>query len=336
MADDARMLYVVDNPPTHPQNPPNGPYFTDFYPQFFVVHLKTDLGHLSASPPSLSFTGHRGMGVGLGSLIGSWLIYEEYSAWYNAAGPWTMFARNIDTGKQILLDSRDREGLPSVTPVARSDGRTVVWVSYARLRGMPRAIIRSYDLRTGQRSVVAESPDSDAMGYYAPTVSGRWVVFHKGTSPGGRSRIMLADLKTHALRSITPENSANSNPSVSANIVVWKRGFRGNGSHYVIVADVRNGTRETLRVPGYVEDPHATAGRYVVFVERRSMYQNRIWLYDVFTHKMTLLFTPHSGFATGDVLGASEHIVLYDRGRECGTASNTSACREHVVVERLP
>jgi len=329
IADDSQVVYVLDDPPTHAPDPANGPYFKNFVPRFFLVKLHNTATHIAASKPRLLFTGSRGMGIGLGSMLGGWLIYEEYTAWYNPGGPWRMLARNLLSGKQIVLDSRDREDMPSVTLPASSDGRTAVWQTFTVIGGRPTSIIRAYDFHTGRRRVLAQGGTPSKWEFGSPSVSGRSVIFERRTFATQQSQILLKDLRSGRIRTLTPPAGANTEPTISGSIAVWKQGW--GAGRAITVLNLLTGVRKIVNAPG-VDFPQATAGRYVVFGELTGVVRDQI--YDARTGREDTLFAPHDGFATGGVTSAGGHTALYDIGRACG--SPIFLCPGKLIVVALP
>jgi len=192
---DTLLAYDLPDPPMHASDA-NNP-FTNFHDRVFVVTLRAMGSGLAASTPRLIFTLPRGLTMTPWSINGGWLVYTQYSS-TDPAGPWTLAARDIATGTVIALDSPAREGVPSAAAQAASDGRTVVWQSWTQADGRATSVIRSYDLTTGRRRLLAEGGSQDTWSYAWPGVSGQSVVFEKEMpdrqSP--RAQILLADLAT--------------------------------------------------------------------------------------------------------------------------------------------
>jgi len=326
---DTLLAYDLPDPPMHASDA-NNP-FTNFHDRVFVVTLRAMGSGLAASTPRLIFTLPRGLTMTPWSINGGWLVYTQYSS-TDPAGPWTLAARDIATGTVIALDSPAREGVPSAAAQAASDGRTVVWQSWTQADGRATSVIRSYDLTTGRRRLLAEGGSQDTWSYAWPGVSGQSVVFEKEMpdrqSP--RAQILLADLATGRARPLTPATTPYSEPSISGGLVVWKNGWRYAGGQGVTIYDVRSGARRVLSGSN-VEQPKVTAGRYVIFPTGNPF---RVQLYDAQTRTSTILAAPQSdGAQPGNVVLAGGHMVAYSIGKLSAT---TTPLPRRLVVTLLP
>jgi len=244
-------------------------------------------------------------------------------------GPWRIVARNLSSGKQVVLDSRDDEGMPSVTLPATSDGRTAVWQTFTMIRRRPESIIRTYDFRCGRRRVLMEGGSPSSWIYSAPSVSGRWVVFEKRVFATQRSQIVLGDLKSGRIQPLTSPFEANTQPTVSGGIVAWKQGWgAGRG---ITVMNFRTDRKQFANAPG-VDFPQATAGRYVVFGVHAGVVRDEV--YDASTGRIETLFSPHDGYFSGGVTSAGGHVALYEFGRACG--SPVFLCPGNLAAVALP
>lgn len=330
VAGDSRLVYIVSDPLMGPPNDPNkGSYFRDFRARFFLVNLSRGGRHLKGSKPYEFLTGPTGMTIGLGSVLGGWLVYEAYDS-YNPRGPWRIIARNIVTGRQVLLDSRDREGIPSLTPPPRSDGRTAIWQSWTRVRGSVTSVIRTYNFATGQRRVLLLGGAPTTWAYTGVAISGRRVIVEKDSFARRRAQILLADLVTGRIRPLTNAAQSNSEPWIEGDTAVWKVGWLFSNGRGITVLNVRTGFSRTIA--GFnSEAPEIAAGRYVVF---SSGGRTRVKLYDIRTGSLQVLAPRQDGYGVGNAVRAAGHVILYDEGKPCGDPN--FVCPGRLVVTRVP
>lgn len=327
VAGDTTLVYVGDDPLIGPRNNPNtGHYFKDFHAQVFTARLKVRNQRLVVGPLRLLFRGPLGKRIGPGAVLGGWFVYEQYDA-YNIGGNWTILARNLVTGKTLSIDSRDQEGVPSLTPIPQSDGQSVAWESWTKVHGRTTSVIRTYDLTTGQRRLILEGGSPNTWAYTGVRISGRYLVVEKDLYNKQRAQILLVDRITGTVRALTPATGANSEPSISGNLVVWKFGWRFGAGNGVVVDNLQTGKR--TRIPGVkAEVPQVVATHYVVFPQG---YTTRIRLFDDRAGSLQTLAPADDGYSSvGDVANASGHVVLYDEGRPCG--SPTFTCPGRLVI----
>lgn len=324
------VAYVLDDPLIGPADSPTTGYvFRDFHAQIFLVRVNTTDGRLTTSKPRLVYRGPRGTSIALGSALGGWLVYEEHDA-SNVAGPWKIVARNVNTGRSIVLDSRQREGVPSLTPAPRSDGHTVAWQSWTRVNGLTVSVVRTYDLETGERRLIAQGGSPTTWAYTGVSISGQRVAIEKDQYRRRRAQILLYDLRTGRMSSVTPAGKANSEPWVSGDLVVWKVGWNFNNGRGIGVMNVRTNERRFVRAyrPG---PPQTIANRYVVF---SSVGTGKIRLYDATSGSSRIMAPTDNGYGVGDDVHAAGRLVLYDEGKPCGNPN--FVCPGRLVVTRLP
>lgn len=284
---------------------------------------------MTASQPQPVYTGPRGVSIALGSALGDWLVYEEHDA-SDVGGPWEIVARNVNTGKAIVLDSRRREGVPSLTPAPRSDGHTVAWQSWTRIDARTVSVIRTYDLQTGERRLIARGGSPTTWAYTGVSISGQRVVIEKDQYSRKRGQILLFDLRSGKMSALTGARQSNSEPWISGDLVVWKVGWGFNNGRGIGVLNVR--TNESRFVQAYRPDaPQTIANRYVVF---SSLGTGKIRLYDATRGSSRVLAPTDDGYGVGEDVHAAGRIVLYDEGKPCGNPN--FVCPGRLVVTRLP
>jgi hypothetical protein len=330
VASDSQLVYVLSDPSMGPPNDPNRGYtFRNFHPQFFLATLGNKHGHFTSSKPRLLFTGAKGKTIGLGSILGGWLVYEEYDS-SNPGGPWKIFARNVATGRQVLVDSRDSEGVPSLTPPPRSDGHTIIWQTWTRLQGNVTSVVRTYNLVTGQRRLLAAGGSPKTWAYAGVVISGQQAVIEKDSFAQQHAQILLVNLITGQIRPLTGAGAANSEPWISGETVVWKVGWRFSNGRGIMVSNLESGTQKLIA--GFnTEAPEITAGRYLIFSGGST---TRVKLYDTQAGSLQVLAPQNDGYGVGNVVRAADHVVLYDQGKPCGNPN--FICPGRLVVTHLP
>jgi hypothetical protein len=199
---------------------------------------------ITVSKSRLLFDGPRGTQVAAFALAGGWLVYDTDTP----RDQWRLYARNVDTGRVILLDSPAMERLPSRFLHASTDGRTVVWQSWTRLHGRTISVIRSYTLATGRRRLLLTGGSGTDYFYGYPQISGNHVIIEKVPGSHAASQLFLENLATRHIRALTPPGRQNSEPSISGEIVVWVHDSLTLGhSHGLVVANLTTGRREALK-----------------------------------------------------------------------------------------
>ena len=307
-----------------------GAQSTAFHMQIYIRLFQSGFGGTVVSQPRLLFTGPRGAQVAFMAFHHSWLIYETYSP----GDRWTLFARNVVSGRHILLDSPRQEGVSSRFVNAGSDGRTVVWQGWRGMGGKAVSAIRSYSLITGQRRLLISGGTGQDFLYSSPAVSGDRLVYERAF-PDGTAQLFLEIMATGRTRALTPLHQINGEAAISGNVVVWVHGSIALGhTHGLVVLNLANGHRLALsHSPAQL--PRIAAGRYVVFgtVDERTSVQ----AYDTRTGQRRTLTAGRPLVGPGSSDGQVEtggHVVLYSLLTVCGGAS--FPCPERFVLVALP
>jgi hypothetical protein len=328
--DNRSIVYGIASPRFHPpvcvscgQTP-----FTTFHVQIYRRTYQIHPTSISLSPPRLLFTGPRGAQIILYSLAQGWLVYGADSP----SNRWQLFARNIITGRIILLDSPAMEGLPNPFIHAGSDGRTVVWQSWARIQGQPTSVIRAYSLATGRRRLLLSGGRGTDYFYGYPQVSGNRVVLERESGNGGTPRILLDDLTTHHLRALTAAGQWNDEPAISGTVVAWVSGRLTIGhTHGVVVTNLATGRRIALKHSS-AQLPRVTAGRSVVFATNDG--HPSVQAFDVRTGTRRTLAAGSARRYPGELIAVSSQAVLFPVVGPCTTSSGT--CLAHYTIMSLP
>jgi hypothetical protein len=306
---DTQFAYVLPNPLFHASSALQG--WSDFHDRLFVTPLRTTGSAIHPGVARMVAQAPRGLIINLWPIAGGWQLFSEY-AFSDPAGPWTLYARDNRSGRTLVLDSAAREGVPSLVAQGSNDGHTAAWQSWTQSAGRTVSVIRSYNLQTGERRLLAEGGSITTWSYDWPSISGHNVVFEKQQleTPYPHIQIMFYDLQVGQVRALTPTNATNSEPSVSGNLVVWKLGARfgnGRGVGYKDVTTGKGGSLAALNT----EQPKAVGGRYAVF-SFTTTHNNSQWHVQAFdtVAKRSLAL----GLASGNVLLTGEHTVAYYDG----------------------
>lgn len=330
--DEHHVVYGVASPRMHPPTCVScgDTPFTNFHMQIYIRLFQTGFGGTVVSQPRLLFTGPRGAQVAFMSFHHGWLIFETYLL----GDRWTLFARNVVSGRQILLDSPRQEGIPSRFLHAGSDGRTVVWASWTRLGGKTVSVIRSYSLVTGQRRLLVAGGTGQDYFYSSPEVSGDRLVYTR-EFPDATAQLFLEVMATGRTRTLTPLHQTNREAALSGNVLVWVHGSIAVGhSHGLVVLNLANGHRVALpHSPAQL--PRIAVGRYVVFgtVDGRTSVQ----AYDMRTRQRRTLTAGRPLVGPGSSAGQVEaggHVVLYSLLTVCHGPS--FPCPGRFVLVALP
>lgn len=330
---DSRVVYSVADPPTHPPvcvscgDPP----FTAFHNRFYVADVKRTGITLTISTPRLLFTEAQGVDDALYSDLGGWLVYLRYHS-TNAGQGWELHARNIASGKDVVLDSPQIEGLPSMPQGASSDGHTVAWVSWTQGPGGGTCLIRTYNLSTGRVRIVARGGSPNSWAWKYASISGNRIAVQHDDYIHNRSRIDLLDLSTGRWTRLTDGTTYQSEPFISGNLVVWKNAASGDQGKGVWVDNLKTGKR--LLLHGFdTESPHAFDGRYVAFPfsKRANDRYEAIRLYDTLTGQDRVVFAPSHGWGVGNWMTTGEHTLGFQNGR-----AGTPVPRERLSLIRVP
>jgi len=330
--DEHHLVYGVALPRMHPPtcvSCGDAP-FSGFHMQVYMRLFQSGSGGIVVSQPRLLFTGPRGAQVALQSFHRGWLIYETYLP----GDRWALFARNVISGRQILLDSPRQEGAPSRLLLAGSDGSAVVWQSWTHMGGKVVSVIRWYSLITGQRRLLLSGGTGQDYFYSDPQVSGDRLVYAR-EFPDGTAQLFLEIMATGRTRALTPLHQTNREAAISGNVLVWMHGRLNIGhTHRLVVLNLANGHR--LALPhSPAQRPRIAAGRYVVFGTDNE--RTSVQAYDTRTHQRRTLTAgrPLVGpGSSGGQVEAGGHIVLYSILTVCGGVS--FPCPGRFVLVALP
>lgn len=303
--------------------------FTGFHLQVYIRLFQIgSTGGIVVSEPRLLFTGPRGAQLAFMSFRHGWLIYET-----DLPGDrWILLARNVVSGRQVLLDSPQREGAPSRFLHAGSDGRTVVWQSWTKIGRQTVSVIRSYSLITGKRHLLLSGGTGQDFFYASPEVSGDRLVFDR-EYPDGTAQLFLASMATGRVRALTPLHQINRAAAIAGNVLVWVHGSIALGhTHGLVVENLATEYRVAL-AHSSAQLPRIAAGRYIAFA---VVYRNTsVQIYDARTGVRRTISPRTPLVGPGSSSGQVEtggHAILFALLAPCGGAVYPCAGRFMLVA----
>ncbi|RUA17802.1 MAG: hypothetical protein DSY55_01410 [Clostridia bacterium] len=217
----------------------------------------------------------------------TWLSYDVLSG-----GNWRIYARNLQTDEEVILDSEEAAN----APVARSSpaaisGDMAVWSSVWVLEEKSiRSFIFLYDLKTGKKTVLAEAVTPESVG--SVDIDGDLVTWTKGSKAHGKEKsdVFLYDLQHSRLSQLT-NNGRSGQSRIEGNYMVWLEGFQDMSP--VVIYDLTTGAYRRLKARG--SWPRLGDG-LVLWSDNAggsSIYDIRRNVLD------TLLQSPHANYGSG-------------------------------------
>jgi hypothetical protein len=324
-ADDHTLVYTVDDPahwPTLCVSCGDAP-FTAFRVRFYIATIHGTGARVSLTKPRLFYTGPTGIHFSVVGVGEGWVVYIRSDSAHppELSGQWSLVAQNIASGHDVVLDSAELEGLPSIGVSARVVGKEVVWSTWTAGPNGGTSIMRSYDLSAGTKRVVAHGGSPSTWSYTWPDISGHQVIFEKATPT--YHQILLKDLVTGSRRALTPASGWSSEPTLSGNIAAWKDGAQYDLGKGVMIANLKTGRVTEMR-PGAgrydAENPVAFGGSYVVIDAShiKDDLLQTLYLYDAHGGTQHTLFDSkaRTSWVTGnDVMKGGSHTFLYYQGK---------------------
>ncbi|HLJ68499.1 MAG TPA: hypothetical protein VKX16_14185 [Chloroflexota bacterium] len=303
------------------------PPFTKFDVRMYIRDYQRRSTSITVSEPRVLFDGPRGAQLVVYALVAGWLVYDSERPY----DKWQLYTRNVDTGRAILLDSPKMEGLPSRFLGANTDGRTVVWQSWTRLRGRTMSVIRSFTLATGRRGLLLAG--GSGIDYFDgdPEIAGNHLIFVRepGSNPG--SQIFVKNLATGRVRALTPPGQSNFAPVISGNIVAWEHGSLTPGhAHGIVVANLATGRRVAVKRSSS-QLPRVVGGRYVVFApDYPTPYpKGNVQVYDALTGRRRIIAVgpDAAGFVPNWTVEAGGDAALVEMDKPC--SGSNGVCPTH-------
>jgi hypothetical protein len=238
---------------------------------------------------------------------------------------WQLVARNIVTGRIIVLDSSQMEGQHSLFSHASSDGKTVVWQCSRQIEGPTSVGVWSYSLATGHLQLLPPG-GTDAKYYYAtPEIAGNHLITVKQSRNRPTSQLFVENLTSRHVRALTAPGQVNSRAFISGNIVVWVHGSMTLGhSHGLVIANLGSGRRVALKHSSS-QLPRIATGRYVVFAPDypTAHPKGSVRVYDVLTGQQRTIATgpDPSGFVPNWTVEAGGSAALVGMDKPCSSSN---------------
>ncbi|MEA3310129.1 MAG: hypothetical protein U9Q70_11555 [Chloroflexota bacterium] len=158
---------------------------------------------------------------------GEWLVWQTHSGW---GTDWILYAKNLATGEEILVDSAEQAGAtsPRGAYVAVS-GDTLVWATIRKVGDGPiQSNVMAYDLTRHQTHVIASARMPDNVGNV--DIDGERVVWGRGSTAGGvkQANVFMYNLATQAYTQLSYDGRSGQ-PRIQGDYVAWRQGFGDMG-----------------------------------------------------------------------------------------------------------
>lgn len=172
-----------------------------------------------------------------------WLSWDTHLE--NGNG-WQLFARNLKTGKEILVDRQEDTGYNSLRgPYTALSGNLLVW-STVRINaaGEKKGTVMLIDLDKGIKKILAEDP-SNFFGFVG--IDHERVVWSKGQFDSNEVNVYMHDLATGKTTQLTDDDRSYQ-PQIRGEWVVWRHGFGQIGP--ISILNLKTGERMQLDAEG--------------------------------------------------------------------------------------
>ena len=149
-----------------------------------------------------------------------WLSWETY---YENGSGWQLFARNLTTGKEILVDRQEDTHYNSLRgPYPAISGSQLVWSTIRKnATGEMKGTVMLIDLDKGDKRILVEDP-SYFYGYVG--IDNGQVVWSKSQFSSNEVNVFLHDLKSGKTTRLT-DDDRSFQPQIRGDWVVWRHGF---------------------------------------------------------------------------------------------------------------
>jgi hypothetical protein len=172
-----------------------------------------------------------------------WLSWDTHSEW---GGGWRLFARNLKTGQEILVDREEDANYKTLRgPYTGISGSQLVWSSMRKnAAGVVKSTVMLIDLDKGEKNILVE--DSAYFFGYVGIDAGR-VVWSKGQFNSDEVNVYLHDLKTGTTTQLTDDDRSYQ-PQIRGDWIVWRHGFDQTGP--ISIYNLKTGERIRLNAEG--------------------------------------------------------------------------------------
>ncbi|RLC89194.1 MAG: hypothetical protein DRI37_04415 [Chloroflexi bacterium] len=158
---------------------------------------------------------------------GEWLAWETHSGW---GTDWILYAKNLTTGEEILIDSAEQAGATSPRGAYLAvSGNTLVWATIRKVDDGPlNSNVMAYDLKLHQTQVITSARMPDNVGYV--DIDGERVVWSRGSTAGDvkRADVFMYDLATQECTQLSYDGLSGQ-PHIWGDYVIWRQGFEDIG-----------------------------------------------------------------------------------------------------------
>ena len=183
--------------------------------------------------------------------VANWLIYADLP--YHVQDNWILMALDLTTLKtKVLFKSEDDGGLP---PRLSTDGRSVV-ATYELHRSQPECTATIMTIVPVETMIPRELRRICAEGNYLWNIvgiEGNTIVADRQlpNATGGGSDIVQFDLNPNTEPVSITTNGASSEPSISADWVIWKDGIRWKNTNCIGVLNRKTNIQSRRCLPEY-------------------------------------------------------------------------------------
>jgi hypothetical protein len=209
-----------------------------FPDSIFAYNFKTGVTSLVTS----SVLGQKGV-VGTLAASQEWLSWDTH---YENGSGWQLFARNLKTGKEILVDRQEDTNYNSLRgPYTSISGSLLVWSTVRKnAAGEMKGTVMLIDLDKGVKRILIEDP-SYFFGFVG--IDNGQVVWSKGQFDSDEVNVYLHDLKTGKTTQLTDDDRSYQ-PQIRGDWVVWRHGFGQIGP--ISILNLKSGERIRLNTEG--------------------------------------------------------------------------------------
>ena len=204
----------------------------------FTYNFKTGITSLVTS----SVLGQEGV-IDVMTASQEWLPWETY---YENGSGWQLFARNLTTGKEILVDRQEDTHYNSLRgPYTAISGSQLVWSTIRKnATGEMKGTVMLIDLDKGDKKILVEDP-SYFYGYVG--IDNGQVVWSKSQFSSNEVNVFLHDLKSGKTTQLT-DDDRSFQPQIRGDWVVWRHGFGQIGP--ISILNLKTGERIRLVAEG--------------------------------------------------------------------------------------
>jgi hypothetical protein len=196
-------------------------YSHEYSGDILMYDLDTEVMRSVAS----STYGPQGTMTGM-DVSGEWLVWQTHSGW---GVDWILYARNLITGEEILIDSAEQAGVPVPGGAyAAVSGDTLVWAALRKEGDDFVYYVKVYDLSLHQTSIITSAIMPDTVGYV--NIDGERMVWSRGSTAGevNQANVFMYNLATQEYTQLSYDGRSGQ-PRIQGDYVAWRQGFADMG-----------------------------------------------------------------------------------------------------------